>query len=338
MPTLKDFARDALAQLLFALGVSNPAKACRGKLLILTFHRVLPEELRQKYPMPGLVVTPEELHWILSSLLPHFEVDGVTAALRRAKNDLTRKPRMALSFDDGQWDNFAYAAPVLRTFNIPATFYVPTDYIGGSALLWHDRAAIAWRHAGLAARSHILSGAGLNPGFSESASGAAFLEMLKGLRPQVRDSIVEQLSMAADSGAFEWARLMDWKEIAQLKSMGHEIGSHGCTHMLLTQLDPAAKHREMEQSMRAITQAIGERPSSMCYPNGSYDAQSIEIAAKAGYENAVTTRWGLNSPDQPAYELLRCDMDARRLRDRHGKLSYARLAMRLSQLQPGLAA
>lgn len=338
MNALKALARDALAQTLLTLGMSSPAKVCRGKLLILTFHRVLPAELRRQYPMPGLAVTPEELHWILSTLLPHFEVNPVTAAVRRLRSDQPQKPVLAISFDDGQWDNLAYAAPVLGTLGVAATFYVPTDYIGTSTLLWHDMAAFAWQRAALPARRDILRTVGLDARIGESSSVSAFLEALKTLAPEVRESTVARLAATSGSNAFEWARLMDWKEIAELQQMGHEIGSHSCSHALLPQLDLDGQRKEMEVSMRAIAQAIGERPVSMCYPNGSYDARSIEVAAAVGYENAVTTRWGINSPDQPAYELLRCDMDARRLLDRHGVLSHARLAMRLSGLQPGLAA
>lgn len=334
----KALARDALAQMLFTLGVSSPAKVCRGKLLILTFHRVLPEELRRQYPLPGLAVTPEELRWILSALVPHFQVGAVTAATRRMKSDPSGRPVLGISFDDGQWDNLAYAAPVLRDLGVRATFYVPTDYIGSTTLLWHDKAAFAWQQAVPATRRDILHGTGLATRISATAPVAAFLEALKTLDPASRESIVERLAATSNADAIEWARLMTWAETAELQRMGHEIGSHSCSHALLPQLDHDGQRREMEVSMDAIAQAIGERPVSMCYPNGSYDARSVEIAAALGYENAVTTRWGINGPDQPEYELLRCDMDARRLLNRHGALSHARLAMRLSGLQPGLAA
>ena len=43
-----------------------------------------------------------------------------------------RLPRgaVAVTFDDGYTDNFTAAAPVLRAMNIPATFFVATDFIG----------------------------------------------------------------------------------------------------------------------------------------------------------------------------------------------------------------
>jgi len=323
-----------LARTLLAVGASKPERVARGRLLILTFHRVLPDELRKEYPLPGLAVTPEELHWILSELLPHFELMTVSDAVRRLRHDRAPRPLIAVSFDDGQWDNLEYAAPVLKALDVRATFYVPTDYVGKTQLLWHDRAAFAWQmsapdvRASVIARSSTLS---LNP----EASVAAFLEAVKRIDPQTRATIVERLSERVQAGP-SWARLMTWQEVMSLRQAGHEIGSHSCSHALLPQLDDAAQRAELLGSMNAIKEALGEQPKSLCYPNGSFDSRSVAIAKELGYENAVTTRWGLNDRQHAVYELLRCDMDAKRVKDRHGNLSLARLTMRIAGYQPGL--
>jgi peptidoglycan/xylan/chitin deacetylase (PgdA/CDA1 family) len=336
MRALKAVLRDALARALFAAGVSRPERVCRDKLLILTFHRVLPQELRSQYPLPGLAVTPEELHWILSALLPHFKVHTVSDAVRRLKNGELSRPLLAVSFDDGQWDNLAYAAPVLKALGVPATFYVPTDYIGQQSLLWHDQVAFAWQKAPPDVREALLEQ--LPGNFQSAMSVSGFLELLKSVPAELRETSVQQLSATMNHVLPHWARLMSWDEVAQLRSMGYEIGSHSCSHALLPQLDMSSQRHEIEHSLKVLQGKLGGGVTSLCYPNGSYNELSIEAAARAGYENAVTTKWGLNDAERPAFELLRCDMDARRLRDRDGRLSHARLAMRLAGLQPGLAA
>lgn len=57
----KTLLRNNIARLLFLMTLTSPAQRGRGRLSIITFHRVLPETERQAYPFPGLVVTPEEL-------------------------------------------------------------------------------------------------------------------------------------------------------------------------------------------------------------------------------------------------------------------------------------
>ena len=141
---------------------------------------------------------------------------------------------------------------------------------------------------------------------------------------------------AAGVAAPGWARLMDWTEVNRLSELGHEIGSHGCSHALLPQLDREGQRAELKGSMDAVEQFTARKPVSICYPNGSFNEMTLTLAEEVGYENAVTTLWGINDRAACPFRLLRCDMDAGRLVDRKGALSSARLAMRVSGKQPGL--
>jgi peptidoglycan/xylan/chitin deacetylase (PgdA/CDA1 family) len=338
MSAFKPLARDLYSWWLYRLGFSHPSRIASDSLLILTFHRVLPEPLRREYPLPGLAVTPEQLHWILVTLLPHFETLAVSEAVRRLRHVGRAKPLLAVSFDDGQWDNLEYAAPVLGELGIPATFYLPTDFIGGSRLLWHDYAAFAWqRLAGVGTHPALVTELGV-PGELMRGSARGFLEALKRMPPSRRENLVKQLDEAAETAPPFWARLMDWAEVSELGARGHEIASHGCTHALLPQLDSDGQRAELEGSMRVIERISHQAPVSFCYPNGSFDELTPQLAEDVGYENAVTTRWGINNRTVSPFRLFRCDMDAGRLVDRNGALSESRLAMRVLGRQPGLAA
>lgn len=341
MKQLKYLVRDLYAQALYGVGRSRFERVAPGRLLILTFHRVLPEALASQYPIPALAITPAELRWVLDSLLPHFDIDTVSGAFGKLRSGATSaKPLLALSFDDGQLDNLEHAAPVLAQFGVAATFYLPTDFIGSGDLLWHDAAAFAWRAlaGNPAARSAVLVAFELAPSAGDTAdlSVDRFLALLKRVPAAKRAAIVEALKHEIRQGLPGWARLMTWPEVTDLARAGHEIGSHGCSHDLLPQLDIAGQRAELEESMSVIHAQTHRRPESFCYPNGSFDARTLELVAAAGYHNAVTTRWGINASSQPQLELLRCDISSRQLVDRHGSLSLPRLALRLTGHQPGL--
>jgi peptidoglycan/xylan/chitin deacetylase (PgdA/CDA1 family) len=130
--------------------------------------------------------------------------------------------------------------------------------------------------------------------------------------------------------------MMSWDQVRQLHADGHEIGSHSLTHPLLPGLPDERVREEVEVSRSRLASAIGASVASFCYPNGSFDSRTVAAVRAAGYECAVTTRWGLNRK-QPPLELARCDMDFARLQSRHGEFSRERLWFRLSGLQPGLA-
>jgi len=339
MPSLKTRVLDVYAHLMFGLGVSHPRRIPREAFLILTFHRVLPEALRVHYPMPGLAVTPEELSWIVSTLAPYFEVDTVSANCERQARGDTTRPLLSITFDDGQIDNVTYAAPVLEALGVPATFYLPTDFIGGDRLLWHDEAAFAWQSSRLSRddRRDVIASIG-GAADAESVEAGDLLASLKALHVDARARIVGSLAEMIADEVPAWARLMTWADARALGAAGHEIGSHCQSHELLPQLDSAAQARELRGSFEAIADGAhaGMAPTSVCYPNGDCSAETLRLARASGYRNGVTTRWGINAPGQDRFGLLRCDMDARRLRDARGGLSAARLGVRVHGHQPGL--
>lgn len=335
----KRSAIDVLSTTSWWSGRSRPARCHEDRLLVVTFHRVLPELERARYPYPGLTVTPSELSFCLGYFAEHYEIDSLSAQHARVSSgQRSQKPRLALTFDDGQWDNFAHAEPVLRTHDLRATFYIPTEAVEQAQLIWHDQLGYATQAAGQnadkrAAFHALFRAHGLE---FEVFSPAHAVEAAKGLAPVARRALVDEASRLASAQTPAWGRLMDWSEIRALAERGHEIGSHSVTHELMPQLDDAALDHESVASKQRIETAIGAEVRSYCYPNGSYDARCEAAVARAGYQNAVTTRWGANRREDSAFGLRRCDMDARALRDARGHLSRQRLALRLSGFYPGL--
>jgi peptidoglycan/xylan/chitin deacetylase (PgdA/CDA1 family) len=360
----KPWLRDGLAEALSRLGATAPERFARGALTIVTFHRVLPQEKQRLYPIPGLVVTPEQLKLVLAELAQHFECGTVIEGFRRfhAKNNGARardvslfgaapKPLLAISFDDGALDNYEHARPVLAELGLLASFYIPVNNVEERRAPWHDRLGFALMRSAAAARkgSPELEQQLLPFGTSVSDFDAVLPQDLiqiasagvaaaKKLTPGAREAALEALEKTLGGDQVpDFAGLMSWDQIRQLHLDGHEIGSHSLTHPLLPDLPDARVQEEVEGSRRELSRIIGADVRSFCYPNGSYDARTLRAVGVAGYECAVTTTWGLNRK-QPPFELARCDMDFARLESRAGGFSPERLWLRLSGLQPGLAA
>jgi peptidoglycan/xylan/chitin deacetylase (PgdA/CDA1 family) len=287
--------------------------------------------------MPGLVVTPEELAWVVRILSPHFRVLTLSSAFEKLREGIVNEPLLALTFDDGQWDNYAYAVPVLREHGVLATFYLPVDAIESGSLLWHDEVAFAWS-------AMSADRAKLRRDLAEFAcSGISFeqnvgqvMEILKCTPEESRLDFISRLRSAVSRDPPQWARVMTWSEAKQIAAEGHEIGSHGMSHRLLTALNASEQSHEISGSRTRIAARIGVSPASFCYPNGSFEPQTTALVGEAGYANAVTTQWGRNRSAADPFRLHRCDVDMRRVLNAGGTPSSARLLMRLSGLQPGL--
>jgi peptidoglycan/xylan/chitin deacetylase (PgdA/CDA1 family) len=335
----KRSAIDALAATGWWSGRTRPARCHEGRLLVVTFHRVLPELERALYPYPGLTVTPTELSFCLGYFAQHYDVDLISRQYARMQaGEGSARPLLAITFDDGQWDNFAHAEPVLGTHRLRATFYIPTQAVEEARLIWHDQLGYAVQEAlktrrGREQFSELFRQYGLT---LDRPSAAHAVEVAKTLAPDARHRLVSEATRLSAPQPPRWGRLMEWSEVRALAERGHEIGSHSVSHELMPQLDDDALAHESGASKERIETAIGAQVSSYCYPNGSSDARCEAAVAHAGYRNAVTTRWGANTREDSPFGLKRCDVDARALRGRNGHLSRQRLAFRLSGYYPGL--
>jgi len=87
---------------------------------------------------------------------------------------------------------------------------------------------------------------------------------------------------------------LSWKQAWALVQAGMEIGSHTCSHPVLTRLAPDELDRELRVSKRELEDRLGQSITSLSVPHGFYDARVIAAAVSAGYEHVCVSRPGLN--------------------------------------------
>jgi len=80
--------------------------------------------------------------------------------------------------------------------------------------------------------------------------------------------------------------LMTADDILELAVEGHEIGSHGVSHVRLAGLAPDRLDREVRNSRNQIARVVGSEPRSFCYPYGSVDDKAVRAVGRAGYSYA----------------------------------------------------
>ena len=333
----KAAVRNTVARLLFAAGLTAPIRNGVGRLSIVTFHRVLPEAERAAYPYPGLVVTPTELDTLLAYLARHFDCGTLAFQHERLwRGERSHRPLLAVTFDDGQHDNYHFALPVLARHGIKATFFIPVRAIQTSELLWHDRlgfAIMALRNdtAGRRRLSAVLAKAGLSESGPLTAMENA-VRASKRLPLPARLRLVDDLENACEVDEWpQFARPMTFAELARLAADGHEVGSHSMTHCMMPECDDHALAHEIEESRRVLEKRLGGRVESFCYPNGDADARAVAAVARAGYSRAVSTEWGSNAHGADRFKLRRYDIVSARLRDASGAVLPAALAFQMSR-------
>jgi peptidoglycan/xylan/chitin deacetylase (PgdA/CDA1 family) len=96
------------------------------------------------------------------------------------------------------------------------------------------------------------------------------------------------------------ADLMDARQILALRDQGITIGSHGCNHLKLAEQDVPTQRRELQASKQFLEDLLGEPVRHLCYPFGSFNDDTVALAAEAGYDTAVSCiRGAALSEDHP---------------------------------------
>lgn len=78
---------------------------------------------------------------------------------------------------------------------------------------------------------------------------------------------------------------MDAQQIRELRSRGHVIGSHSCSHPeRMSKLAWADLVKEWKESCAVIADVLGEKVTVASVPNGYYSKEVAQSAAEAGLE------------------------------------------------------
>jgi peptidoglycan/xylan/chitin deacetylase (PgdA/CDA1 family) len=70
------------------------------------------------------------------------------------------------------------------------------------------------------------------------------------------------------------------EKIQELHSLGHEVGSHTCTHPYLTDIKPEKLRFELERSKRILEDITGSEVLGFAYPNSMVNSEAIEEIRK----------------------------------------------------------
>jgi peptidoglycan/xylan/chitin deacetylase (PgdA/CDA1 family) len=281
-------------------------------------------------------VTPSELKWFLGFFNSNFECVTVSTGLARLRAaEVSEKPLLAVTFDDGMIDNFTNARPCLNAEGVPATFYIVAGEVEQDRPLWYDAVLHGFNKRPALAAASLAS---LTRGASDGPSAVAALKLCDSDRvDDAVSSLTESLHRAGVERLWpEWDGLMNWSQLKQLVQDGHEIGAHSAHHAILTNCSDARLVRETWGARDTLEKQLGIPVRSFCYPNGDNDDRVVGAVRAAEYENAVTTAFGTVSRNADGLRMRRCDIQSATSRGAGGRLSRSRLAWRISGLHPGL--
>jgi len=235
-----------------------------------------------------------------------YTVLALGDAIRRLY-DGTLPPRsVTITFDDGGYDFYCRAYPLLRKYELPATVYLTTFYcchpkpIFGMFcyyLMWKGR--------------HTFPGGRLmdldyEPDLSSEAgrmkAAGAIVAAAKDREQAEKDAMAEELArqLRVDYQAIAEKRilqLMRPEEVGRIAQDGIDIQLH--THRHRTPRNRDLFLREIADNRRAIREMTGsdEHTRHFCYPSGDHAPEFLPWLREEKVISATTCESGLASPD-----------------------------------------
>ena len=128
--------------------------------------------------------------------------------------------------------------------------------------------------------------------------------------PVLRDQGVPGIVFPC-AGRLGQAGYLNADDLATLRGMGIEIGSHGVDHVPWATLQGTKLHDEVAGSKTTLEAALGHPIQSAALPFGAYNRQVLQAARAAGYKRVYSSDPGLAGRDAWFVRRMRYHPDVR---------------------------
>ena len=291
------------------------ARRKQNAALILCYHGVQ-EPLKQPFDVSvSKFVTPQAFERQMRFLKQNFPIVPLQHVVHRLD---AGKPfeRMVvvITFDDGYRNTLDHAYPLMERYQVPASVFLATGYIGNTRQVWWNEAEglidgatgrVEFAGGYLSGTFDLASVRDKWKLFGEVRKAALFVPPL-----ELEQLMKELRGHLPPNGNFSGGgSFLSWEEVRELGRGGLvELGSHTVTHAVATRLPQEAFKQELRESREAIESAAHTEVRSFAYPFGQpedYSPQTAELLKQAGYQCGLTTDEGVVHPDSDPFQMKR---------------------------------
>lgn len=277
----------------------------RDRLSILLFHRVA--EARD--PLSPEIPIRQDFERLIKAVSRYFNPLPLAEAITRLRDGTLPQRSVVVTFDDGYADNLLVALPILRRYGVPATVFVASAFLNGE-IMWNDRVRETVRR--MQNDTLELEDLGLPALELVSAEAKAIaveriLDAIKHKDAAEREAAVATIESLAPGTS---PRLMlSIEQVRELRREGVEIGAHTQSHPILAAMPDDEAAREIGEGKAELESVLQEDVTFFAYPNGKFgrDFKDVHVkqVAEAGFEAALTTDIGVNTPQTNEFRMQR---------------------------------
>lgn len=292
------------------------AKLKDDAVAVFLFHGVIPSIRHRVRNYTRKHITVDAFNAILDQLVDTGTPVSMDDLVEHVASADSLPPRsFAITFDDGFRNNHTVAAPILADKNVPATFYVTSDFIEHNRSSWIDLIEAAFEQPGsLSLRLPF------EPTHVTLSTTDDKVNCLDAIRRYVKNDpkidsyeftefITKQLPTSDLEVDEDLDRKMTWAEAASLgRHPLFTVGGHGKTHRILSYLTAADLETELDDSIGRLGRSLEEPVRHFSYPEGlahCYSNEVIDALKRRGIVCSPTAEDGVNPIPTDLFRLKR---------------------------------
>ena len=210
------------------------------------------------------------------------------------------KKKYIITFDDGFYNNYKYALPILKKYKVPHIIYITTNYVDKNLISWIDRIDIAIDNCKKKSiysnffKKKIVLGNNKNK--------IIFLNFIRNYCKSLRkvdlnkfiEILLKDLNLTSPkSSEDDLDKKLNWKHVVKMsKNNLTEFGGHSHNHNILGHLKKSQYTREITKSINLIKKKTNLRIKHYSYPEGfetSFNNKIINFLKKKEIKTSVTT-------------------------------------------------
>ena len=271
----------------------------RHRLLILCYHGV---SMSDEHVWGELHISPEMLRRRMESLVQaRCNVLPLSEAVERLKNGTLPDRAVVITFDDGLYDFFSVAFPIVESFGFPVTLYLTTYYVEFnrpvfnpmcSYLLWKGRHKRQLEWPEVFPAPVALD----DEGRRRAVTTIKQFAISHHLSGREKDGLLSRLAKSLDIDYEDLCRkrvmhLITPEEARDLAARGVDLEYH--THRHRVYRSRERMFAELQDNRRRIATFTSSEPHHFCYTGGFYLPEYPEYLKEYGILSATTCRSGL---------------------------------------------
>ncbi len=212
---------------------------------------------------------------------------------------------VAVTIDDGYFDQATVGAPLFAEFDCPVTTFVTTGFLDQQMWFWWDKITYVFDHTPLNSLKLVVGESELRYFWDDirnrNRAREDFKARCKAVGDAEKTAAIQALAASAEVELPDRAppkySPMSWDQLRACEERGMTFAPHTVNHPILARASAEQARREIEDSWRRLCDEAYRPIPILAYPNGrlqDFGRREIDVLKSLGFMGAVATEMGYN--------------------------------------------